>query len=73
MSSQGRTAWGRQPTRICICRYFIRELEFVNADLIAKGLSPYDPDSVAMEKTGRLAIRDVKQFEKLAAEAGMEV
>lgn len=72
MSSQGRTAWGRQPTRICICRYFIRELEFVNADLIAKGLSPYAPDSVAME-AGRLAIRDVKQFEKLAAEAGMEI
>lgn len=45
----------------------------MNADLIAKGLSPYDPDSVAMEKTGRLAIRDVKQFEKLAAEAGMEI
>ena len=26
-----------------------RQLEFVNADLIARGLSPYDPDSVSME------------------------
>ena len=27
----------------------IRELEFVNADLIARGISPYAPDAAAME------------------------
>ena len=27
----------------------IKQLEFVNADLIARGLSPYAPDSGAME------------------------
>ena len=40
---------------------FIRELEFVNADLIAKGLSPYDPDSVAME-AGRVALERIRQL-----------
>ncbi len=40
---------------------FIRELEFVNANLIAKGLSPYDPDSVAME-AGRVAIERIRQL-----------
>lgn len=32
-----------------------KQLEFVNADLIARGLSPYDPDVVAMD-AGRIAI-----------------
>lgn len=40
---------------------FIRELEFVNADLIAKGLSPYDPDSVAMQ-AGRVALERIRQL-----------
>lgn len=39
----------------------IRELEFVNADLIAKGLSPYAPDSVAME-AGRIALERIRQL-----------
>jgi predicted ABC-type ATPase len=39
----------------------IRELEFVNADLIARGLSPYDPDSAAME-AGRTALTRIRQL-----------
>jgi predicted ABC-type ATPase len=39
----------------------IRELEFVNADLIARGLSPYDPDSVSME-AGRIALTRIKHL-----------
>jgi len=41
--------------------YFVKELEFVNADLIAKGLSPYNPDSVAME-AGRIALARIRQL-----------
>jgi predicted ABC-type ATPase len=39
----------------------INELEFVNADLIARGLSPYDPDSVAME-AGRIALGRIRHL-----------
>lgn len=39
----------------------IRQLEFVNADLIARGLSPYDPDSVAME-AGRVALERIRHL-----------
>jgi predicted ABC-type ATPase len=39
----------------------IRQLEFVNADLIARGLSPYDPDSVAME-AGRIALARIRHL-----------
>ncbi len=39
----------------------IRQLEFVNADLIARGLSPYDPDAVAME-AGRMALLRIRQL-----------
>jgi predicted ABC-type ATPase len=39
----------------------IRQLEFVNADLIARGLSPYDPDSVAME-AGRVALERIRRL-----------
>lgn len=37
----------------------IRELEFVNADLIARGLSPYAPDAAAME-AGRTALTRIR-------------
>ena len=33
-----------------------RQLEFVNADLIARGVSPYDPESVSIE-AGKIALR----------------
>ena len=33
-----------------------KQLEFVNTDLIARGLAPYDPDSVAVE-AGKIALR----------------
>jgi predicted ABC-type ATPase len=39
----------------------IRQLEFVNADLIARGLSPYDPDSVAMD-AGRIALARIRHL-----------
>jgi predicted ABC-type ATPase len=39
----------------------IRQLEFVNVDLIARGLSPYDPDSVAME-SGRIALARIRHL-----------
>jgi predicted ABC-type ATPase len=39
----------------------IRELEFVNADLIARGLSPYAPDSAAME-AGRTALTRIRHL-----------
>ena len=39
----------------------IRELEFVNADLIARGISPYAPDSAVME-AGRMAITRIRHL-----------
>ena len=39
----------------------VRQFEFVNADLIARGLSPYDPDSVAME-AGRIALKRIRDL-----------
>jgi len=39
----------------------IRELGFVNADLIARGLSPYDPDSASME-AGRVALTRIRHL-----------
>lgn len=39
----------------------IRQLEFVNADLIARGLSPYDPDAAAME-AGRIALQRIRHL-----------
>ena len=38
-----------------------KQVEFVNADLIARGLSPYDPDVVAMD-AGRIAIGRIRQL-----------
>jgi predicted ABC-type ATPase len=38
-----------------------RQLEFVNADLIAKGLSPFDPDSVSIE-AGKIALKRIRDL-----------
>src|SRR5438094_8898063 len=38
-----------------------KQLEFVNADLIARGLSPYDPDSVAIE-AGKIALKRIREL-----------
>ena len=38
-----------------------RQLEFVNADLIARGLSPYDPEAVAVE-AGKIALRRIREL-----------
>ena len=39
----------------------VKQLEFVNADLIARGLSPYQPDSVAME-AGKIALKRIREM-----------
>ncbi len=39
----------------------IKQLEFVNADLIARGLSPYDPDAASME-AGRVALTRIRHL-----------
>lgn len=38
-----------------------QELEFVNTDFIARGLSPYDPDS-ALVSAGRLALQRIRRL-----------
>jgi len=38
--------------------------EFVNADEIAKGLSPFQPDKIAIE-SGRIMLDRIKDFIKL--------
>lgn len=38
-----------------------KQLEFVNADLIARGLSPFNPDVVAME-AGRIALGRIREL-----------
>lgn len=38
-----------------------KQLEFVNADLIARGLSPYQPDAVAME-AGKIALKRIREL-----------
>ena len=48
-------------TQILECR------EFVNADEIAKGLSPFNPDSVAIE-AGKLMLKRIEQRTSFAIE-----
>src|SRR5437899_10466594 len=38
-----------------------KQLEFVNADLIARGLSPYDPESVSVE-AGKIALKRIREL-----------
>ena len=38
-----------------------KQLEFVNSDLIARGLSPYDPESVGIE-AGRIALKRIREL-----------
>jgi predicted ABC-type ATPase len=38
-----------------------KQLEFVNVDLIAKGLSPFDPDSLSIE-AGKIALRRIREL-----------
>ncbi|PWU21053.1 MAG: hypothetical protein C5B50_02585 [Verrucomicrobia bacterium] len=44
-----------------------KQLEFVNVDLIARGLSPYDPDSVAFA-AGKIALKRIREL--IAARIG---
>ena len=39
----------------------VRELEFINADLIARGLSPYAPERAALE-AGRIALERIRHL-----------
>jgi predicted ABC-type ATPase len=50
--------------KTCAARYLpetIRELEFVNADLIARGISPYAPERAAMD-AGRIALERIRHL-----------
>lgn len=38
-----------------------QQLEFVNADLIARGLSPYDPEASAVE-AGKIALKRIREL-----------
>ena len=38
-----------------------KQLEFVNADMIARGLSPYNPEAAAME-AGRIALTRIREL-----------
>jgi predicted ABC-type ATPase len=38
-----------------------KQLEFVNADLIARGLSPCDPETVSME-AGKIALKRIREL-----------
>src|SRR5437667_9436625 len=38
-----------------------KQLEFVNADLIARGLSPYDPEAVSIE-AGKIALKRIREL-----------
>jgi predicted ABC-type ATPase len=39
----------------------VRQLEFVNADLIARGLSPYNVEAAAMQ-AGKIALRRIREL-----------
>ena len=39
----------------------VKQLEFINADLIARGLSPYDPEAVGIE-AGKIALKRIKEL-----------
>ena len=39
----------------------IKQLEFVNSDLIARGLSPYDPDAAGFE-SGKIALKRIREL-----------
>jgi len=40
---------------------FVGQVDFINADLIARGLSPFDPDKVAAS-AGRLVLQRIRQL-----------
>ena len=44
---------------------------FINADLIAQGLSPFNPEGAAI-KAGRLVLEQIKQFSKTGTDFGFE-
>ena len=50
---------------------YARCLEFVNADLIANGLSPFDPERAAL-KAGRIMLEQIDSLAKRGADFGFE-
>jgi len=46
-------------------------LNFINADLIATGLSPFQPEKVAL-KAGKLMIREMNEFVSLSKSFALE-
>jgi predicted ABC-type ATPase len=45
----------------------VKCVNFINADLIARGLSPFDPDA-AMVKAGRLVLERIDEYSRLRAD-----
>lgn len=62
----GKTTFARQfLPRYADCR------NFINADLIAQGMSPFSPETVAF-RAGRLMLREIELLSKRAADFGFE-
>lgn len=51
--------------------HYVECLEFVNADLIAGGLSPFDPERAATQ-AGRLMLEQIHSFGKRGLDFGFE-
>jgi predicted ABC-type ATPase len=50
---------------------YVKCLEFVNVDLIANGLSPFDPERAAL-KAGRIMLEQIHSLAKRGADFGFE-
>ncbi|MCK4249197.1 MAG: zeta toxin family protein [Candidatus Omnitrophica bacterium] len=50
---------------------YVKCLHFVNADLIAQGLSPFSPSQVAI-KSGKLVLEQIKDFSRQGLDFGFE-
>ena len=62
----GRTTFARK-----FLPDYVRCLEFVNVDLIAGGLSPFDPERAAL-KAGRIVLEQIHSLAKRGVDFGFE-
>ena len=67
----GPNGAGKTTAALKLLREFVRSSEFVNADQIARGLSPLNPESVAME-AGRLMLKRINDLAAQGADFGLE-
>ncbi|MCK5494644.1 MAG: zeta toxin family protein [Candidatus Omnitrophica bacterium] len=51
--------------------YYAKCVRFINADLIAAGLSPFSPEQVAI-KSGKLVLEQIKEYSESNADFGFE-